>query len=508
MEFLLQPGVYRTGDASTLLKLLDNMWIKDHSVGAGTLYIISGFANYNGGVRFYPYFTRHVQSGGKIVAYIGGSTAQRLSSIQVVEALLECGAEVNVVNRKRLLHAKCYGYKTPDDEELVVTSGNFTGPGMSQNAEAAIRVEKEHIQEMNFSWTEFVKSISEQKWDIHQLSVADVVEKKDPAWTLLYDEVHGTTKIDESQEVTMVITLSHSDTARIQAEPGSKAGLGTQYFWLSKGTFDFFPALTIKNTRGTKNTFSCIINMNYIDLNLVQEARVTFEADNNLDFRLGTGAFRYTKKAKENDLALITRLSEYDDVLPMIGLNNEDRYPAKTFSIIHELVHLIKRSSAVCNEMMSSFSAQKEEVFCNAVAGEVLVPKANLLKQLGSYTADEIDLDMVETIAAKFSVSKEVVCRRLLDTKKISQAHYSSLMATIRTAFENEREQMREYRRITGKTIPRNISREAIDQNSSSLCKTFYHGFREGYFDKQDVARYLGVKQNHIDKFMWEVSKW
>lgn len=94
MEFLLQPGVYRTGDASTLLKLLDNMWIKDHSVGAGTLYIISGFANYNGGVRFYPYFTRHVQSGGKIVAYIGGSTAQRLSSIQVVEALLECGAEV------------------------------------------------------------------------------------------------------------------------------------------------------------------------------------------------------------------------------------------------------------------------------------------------------------------------------------------------------------------------------------------------------------------------------
>ncbi len=312
MEFLLQPEVYHTGGASTLLKLLDNMWIKDHTVGAGSLYIVSGFANYNGGVRFYPYFTRHVQNGGRIVAYIGGSTAQRLSSIQVVEALLKCGAEVNVVNRKRLLHAKCYGYKTPNDEELVVTSGNFTGPGMSQNAEAAIRVKKEHIQEMNFSWVEFVQSISEQKWDIHQIDVDDVSVKDDPAWTLLYDEVHGTTKIDESQEVTMVITLSHSDTARIQAEPGNRASLGTQYFWLSKGTFDFFPALTEKNTRGVKNTYSSTINMNYIDLNLVQEARVTFEADNNLDFRLGTGAFKYTKKAKENDLALITRVSEYD----------------------------------------------------------------------------------------------------------------------------------------------------------------------------------------------------
>lgn len=208
------------------------------------------------------------------------------------------------------------------------------------------------------------------------------------------------------------------------------------------------------------------------------------------------------------DTEIVRGFAIYDDILPMIGLNNEDRYPAKTFSIIHELVHLIKRSSAVCNEMLTSFSAQKEEVFCNAVAGEALVPKTNLLKQLGSHTQDEIDIDMIEAFSAKFSVSKEVICRRLLDAKKISQPHYSLLMATIRTSFENEREQMREYRRITGKTIPRNISREAIDQNSTSLCKVFYHGFREGYFDKQDVARYLGVKQKHIDKFMLEVSKW
>lgn len=208
------------------------------------------------------------------------------------------------------------------------------------------------------------------------------------------------------------------------------------------------------------------------------------------------------------DTEIVRGFAVYDDVLPIIGLNNDDRYPAKTFSIIHELVHIIKRSSAVCNEMLSSFSAQKEEIFCNAVAGEVLVPRANLLKQLGSHTPDEIDYDLIETIAAKFSVSKEVICRRILDIQKISKNHYISLMAIIRTTFENEREQMREYRRVTGKSIPRNISREAIDQNSSSLCKTFYHGFREGYFDRQDVARYLGVKQNHVDKFMWEVSRW
>ena len=126
--------------------------------------------------------------------------------------------------------------------------------------------------------------------------------------------------------------------------------------------------------------------------------------------------------------------------------------------------------------------------------------------RLGSYTADEIDLDIVTALATKFSVSKEVICRRLLDAGRITQQKYSALVSAVHVTFENEREIAREYRKATGKGIPRNISREAIDQNSTALCRTFYHGFREGYFDKQDVARYLGIKQSHIDKFMLEVD--
>lgn len=190
----------------------------------------------------------------------------------------------------------------------------------------------------------------------------------------------------------------------------------------------------------------------------------------------------------------------YEDFLPIIGLNNEDRYPAKTFTIFHELVHLMKRSSAVCNDMISHDLAQHEEVFCNAVAGEILVPKLNLIRQLGSLTTDEIDLNLISKLAAKFSVSKEVISRRLLDIGKISKSQYSALTDAIRISFENEREAIRISRKNSGVKIPRNISREAIDQNSPSLCRTFYNGFREGYFDKQDVARYLGIKQQHVDK--------
>ena len=62
----------------------------------------------------------------------------------------------------------------------------------------------------------------------------------------------------------------------------------------------------------------------------------------------------------------------YDSTMPIIGLNDDDRQPAKSFSMIHELVHIFKRESSLCNDMRS---LRKEEAFCNAVAGEVLVPR-------------------------------------------------------------------------------------------------------------------------------------
>ncbi|GEM_PF-405601 len=315
--FSLHPNVYATGECKGLVSMLENVWIRGHRPGDGTFYIVSGFANYNGGVRFYPTFKHHIENGGRVVAYLGGSTAQRLSSQQSVEALLEAGAEVNIVNRKRLLHAKCYGIEDSRGQQIVVTSGNFTGPGMSQNAEAALMLSRESTRNLGFSWPDLIGGITSQRWDFYRPLLA---ERSAPAWNLLFDEV-GTARIalDTTQEVTMIVTLGHHDTARIQANPGDTEGLGTQYFWLSRDCYDFFPALTIRNNRGVKQTFSAIIKMFYVDLNVLDEnCRVTFEAENNLDFRLGTGKLRYTKIANEEDLAAISRVADDEYELKII----------------------------------------------------------------------------------------------------------------------------------------------------------------------------------------------
>jgi hypothetical protein len=309
-ELSLHPNVYATGHSKGLISMLERVWVREHTPGDGALYVVSGFANYNGGVRFFETFKRHIEQGGELIAVFSGSASARLTSKQVVRELLDCGAQVHIVNRKRLLHAKCYGAKSSRGHSLIVTSGNFTGPGMSQNVEISVLLDAPSTSAMRFSWDEMMGRLLDQRWDFYQPRLD---EPSAPAWRLLYDEQASDIVLDETDEVTLLLRLSHADAARINAVPGSNAGKGTQYFWLSKDCYDFFPPLTLRNQRGHKATYSCFVNLRYIDLGTVdRECRVTFEAENNLDFRLGTAKLRYSRLAAEGDLAAISRMGETD----------------------------------------------------------------------------------------------------------------------------------------------------------------------------------------------------
>ena len=235
-ELTVHPNVYATGHSKGLLSILERVWLHGHEMGDGTLYVVSGYANYNGGVRFFPVFRRHVEQGGKVVAVFSGNTHQNLTSRQVVQEMLKCGANVHVINRKRLMHAKSYGSKTRDGEMLVVTSGNFTGPGMAQNVEMSLLLDHPTTREMGFSWDDMVAGILSQDWELYQPRLDDMTA---PVWQLLYDEQASAIVLDSTDEVTLILRLGHADTVRINAVPGSNESRGTQYFWLSKDCYDF-----------------------------------------------------------------------------------------------------------------------------------------------------------------------------------------------------------------------------------------------------------------------------
>ena len=176
--------------------------------------------------------------------------------------------------------------------------------------------------------------------------------------------------------------------------------------------------------------------------------------------------------------------SIYERHLPVIGVNDEDRPPAKSFTLIHELVHLYKRDSSYCNDMVSSSNTAIEEVFCNAVAGELLVPEKALGIYIDSNTfSNPFSLSDIQDMADHFSVSREVIIRRLLKLGKIDSTEYETYAAGFQREIEHGREERRNARKNGIKsTITRNISREAIDRTSPSVSRILYYGFKEEVF--------------------------
>lgn len=201
-------------------------------------------------------------------------------------------------------------------------------------------------------------------------------------------------------------------------------------------------------------------------------------------------------------------LAIYDEKMPVIGINDADRAPAKSFSMIHELVHVFKRESSLCNDMKS---IRNEEVFCNAVAGELLVPGVALASAIQYKNIQKpYKKKDIEYLAKKFSVSKEVIIRRLLDTGRIDKITYETYADEFRRDVELQKEERRVAKQ-EGRTLPgpaRVMSREAIDRTSPTVCKMLYHGYGNEIYSKQDIARHLEISQKHVNKFLAEVALW
>ena len=208
------------------------------------------------------------------------------------------------------------------------------------------------------------------------------------------------------------------------------------------------------------------------------------------------------------DVNILRGVAIIDGSMPIIGINDEDRYPAKTFSIIHELVHIIKRTSTICNDMYGTFPLDNEEVFCNSVAGEVLVPRDALMTITDNYT--HFSIDVIDSIANRFSVSSEVIARRLYDTGvKKDKDWYEKICLELDWRIRLEKENQKASIRNGLTDGPKRImSREAIDRTSSALCDILLRGFSEGLFDKADISAHIGIGQKHIDKFVSEVMGW
>lgn len=347
IEFLLQPEVYATNTSyGELGEVLDELW--KLAPQDSTLYAASGFVEQGGVLPFVRTLRGHIEHGGKVKCFFGGSPSQSMASRQAVVELLGLGADVRLLNRKKIFHSKMYGVGGDVKASLVVSSGNFTGPGIALNVESSIVLRGTAFAQSGFSWDEWERALSKFAWHIPRLSTVN--DSTDPAWKLTFDETHGRADAGEDApgpEEVLAVTLSPIDVARVQ----SSTYKGTAYLWLSRYMTGYFPTMSVRTKPSAKTTFSADLELEFVDLGTTKTVRVTFEAYNNLDFRLGVGPLRGTGLAKAGDIALLRRV---DDTHYRLKLLHQKSRLARRLDpyLIHHIGHKGKRYGMIPHRMV------------------------------------------------------------------------------------------------------------------------------------------------------------
>ena len=118
-----------------------------------------------------------------------------------------------------------------------------------------------------------------------------------------------------------------------------------------------------------------------------------------------------------------------NDRAPLIFINGADSAGGRLFSLFHEIVHLWLGENDLYNDRRYSASGIKPaEVICNAVAGELMVPKAAFLDNWNNNTNDDTH-EKIKELARMFRCSGSVIARRALDNKKIDKNVYDQIIA-------------------------------------------------------------------------------
>jgi len=183
----------------------------------------------------------------------------------------------------------------------------------------------------------------------------------------------------------------------------------------------------------------------------------------------------------------------YDDVFPIIYINNSQAKIRQIFTLFHELAHLLFRTGGI--DLRHDDFVQKMrgpnkrvEVFCNKFAGEFLVPTEDIKPRIRNQAIDD---NLLTRLAKKYSVSREVILRKCLNLNHITNAFY-----------ETKVKEWDEERLARGSSGSDKGHPTYYDVKGAYLgtyyIETAFGKYYQGAISKPQLADYLGMKEASV----------
>jgi Zn-dependent peptidase ImmA (M78 family)/DNA-binding transcriptional regulator YiaG len=194
-----------------------------------------------------------------------------------------------------------------------------------------------------------------------------------------------------------------------------------------------------------------------------------------------------------------------EPVLPVVAVNRKDPPTRRTFSLLHEFVHLMLSISGVSDLHTDEARPPEDqaiEIFCNQAAAAALMPRDWLLREAlvtlrGARAITWLDSEVAD-LARGFGVSREAMLRRLLTLGRTTDIFYRQKRAQYLAEYRALRERQRES--AAEDTILRNMPLETVSNIGRPLVRMILGNYYQDRLSLSEVAGYLGIKTKHISK--------
>lgn len=181
-----------------------------------------------------------------------------------------------------------------------------------------------------------------------------------------------------------------------------------------------------------------------------------------------------------------------DRIAPFIVINDGDTKAAWSFTLLHELAHLLLGSTGVSG---GGVSDMKIERFCNDVAAEFLLPGSDVR----SIQVSGLDLDaqmaVVTDHADRWRLSRRMVAYGLYKAGRMDLARWQALDTVIHTSWKADRRREKEQSKSSSGPSYYVVRRHRLGRAMLDFAR---HYTGAGVLSPSKAAKVLGVKPRSV----------
>jgi Zn-dependent peptidase ImmA (M78 family)/transcriptional regulator with XRE-family HTH domain len=182
-----------------------------------------------------------------------------------------------------------------------------------------------------------------------------------------------------------------------------------------------------------------------------------------------------------------------DEEYPIIFVNNSNSFSRQVFTLIHELAHILYGVNGVTDidESYINLMSPKDrqiEINCNRFSAHFLVPDDSFREDLAYFLS--AGTDSISQIADRYSVSREVILRRLLENGAVTNEYYEKMAA----------QWNKEYLRREKSTAGGNYYLTRLAYLGEGFTRVAFENYYRGRLSRTQLATHLNMNSRHLPK--------